>query len=236
MHFFHRLTLSVILSKPRVKANFLTLILTILFNSCIQKQGKTVTLNGEKNIDNKTQNNEVEILCDSIYPNKKYSIKLYQIIDSPALSIDENSKNYLFELKQNGKNIFVDSIFSIVAEINFRDFNNDGIKDILIQNDSDVRSNWTYNLYLIDTLNNSIKKVKGFNQIKNPNFIAKYNLIDNEVMSGRNWTSFYQIQNDTIFDFGYVIYNGMNDDGTIVDFDKEYQKTIRKILNNKNYR
>ncbi|MFV0530946.1 MAG: XAC2610-related protein [Flavobacteriales bacterium] len=219
-----------------MKRIFTILIITILFNSCVKKQEKTLTLNGEKNIENKTQNNEIEILCDSIYPNKKYSIKLYQINDSPPQSLDENSKNYFFELKQNGKNIFVDSIFSIVAEINFRDFNNDGIKDVLIQNDSDVRSNWTYNLYLIDTLKNSLKKVKGFNQIKNPNFIVEYNLIDNEVMSGRNWTSFYQIKKDTIFDFGYIIYKGMNDDGAIVDFDKEYQKTLRKVLNNKNYR
>src|SRR5690606_14133857 len=119
----------------------------------------------------------------------------------------------------NGENIFVDSIFSIVAEVKFIDFNNDGIRYILIQNDSDVRSNWTYNLYLVDTLNNSIKKVKGFNQIKNPNFIAKYNLIDNEVMSGSNWTSFYQIQNDSILVFGYVIYPRIDEHGNDVDYD-----------------
>ena len=91
-------------------------------------------------------------------------------------------------------------------------------------------------MYLIDTLNNSIKKVKGFNQIKNPNFISKYNLIDNEVMSGRNWTSFYQIQNDSIYDFDYIIYQDEDENGNITNFEKEYEKTLNKILKSKNYR
>ncbi|VXB69514.1 hypothetical protein CHRYSEO8AT_350066 [Chryseobacterium sp. 8AT] len=100
---------------------------------------------------------------------------------------------------------------------------------------SDVRSNWTYYLYLVDLKNDRLTKVKNFNQIKNPHYLPQYNLIDNEVMSGRNWTSFYQIKKDSIFDFGYVVYNGEDDNGNTVDFDKEYDKTLSKILKNKNY-
>ena len=67
--------------------------------------------------------------------------------------------------------IFSDSIFNTVQEVGFTDFNNDGIKDILVQNISDVRSNWTYYLYLVDTAQNKLKKIKGFEEIKNLNTI-----------------------------------------------------------------
>jgi hypothetical protein len=54
-------------------------------------------------------------------------------------------------------------------------------------------------------------------------------------MSGRSWTSFYQIRKDTIFDFGYVIYDGEDDNGNAIDFEKEYDKTLSKVLKNKDY-
>ncbi|MFY7845990.1 XAC2610-related protein [Chryseobacterium gambrini] len=124
---------------------------------------------------------------------------------------------------------------SHVGAYEFQDYNGDGIKDILIQNISDVRSNWTYYLYLMDLKHDRLTKIKNFNQIKNPHYLPEYNLIDNEVMSGRNWTSFYQIRKDTIFDFGYVIYDGEDDNGNTVDFEKEYDKTLSKVLKNKDY-
>lgn len=89
---------------------------------------------------------------------------------------------------------------------------------------------------MVDLKDDRLTKVKNFNQIKNPRYLPQYNLIDNEVMSGRNWTSFYQIKKDTIFDFGYVIYNGEDNNGNAVDFDKEYDKTLSKVLKNKNYK
>lgn len=180
---------------------------------------------------------ENEIICDSVYQNKNYKIVLRHF--SWEKGYDENDKNtvFTFSKKINGtyQELLRDSIESHVGACEFQDFNGDKIKDILIQNISDVRSNWTYYLYLVDLKNDRLTKVKNFNQIKNPRYLPQYNLIDNEVMSGRNWTSFYQIKKDTIFDFGYVIYNGEDDNGNAVDFDKEYDKTLSKILKNKNY-
>ncbi len=178
----------------------------------------------------------LEINLDSIYPKKKYEFTLKQIDKSAPYSLDENDKNYLFLFRIEDKVLLIDSVYSVLGLLKFEDFNGDKVKDVLIQNNSDVRSNWTYNLYIADTLNNKLEKIKGFNEIKNPKYLPKYNLIDNEVMSGREWTSFYQIQTDTIFDFGFVIYKGMNADGSIVDFEKEYKETLSQVLKNKNYR
>lgn len=180
---------------------------------------------------------ENEIICDSVYQNKNYKIVLKHF--SQEKGYDENDKNtvFTFSKKINGKykELLRDSIESHFGAYEFQDFNGDQIKDILIQNISDVRSNWTYYLYFVDLKNDRLTKVKNFNQIKNPRYLPQYNLIDNEVMSGRNWTSFYQIKKDTVFDFGYVIYNGEDDNENAVDFDKEYNKTLSKILKNKNY-
>ena len=123
--------------------------------------------------------------------------------------------------------IYKDTILSTTQEVRFIDYNNDGIKDILIQKTSSARSNYTYNLYLVDTYKDELKKVKGFNTIPNPNYVVKYDLIDNYVLSGRNWTSFYKIQSDSIIDYGIVIYDTLSDDGL---YEAEYKMAIEDLL------
>ncbi|MDF2930960.1 MAG: hypothetical protein K0R36_291 [Chryseobacterium sp.] len=205
-------------------------------NSIPKTKDTLVTIN--KNVIAKDSIDEKEIICDSVYPNKNYKIVLRHF--SWENSYEENDKNtvFTFSKKLNGKykELFRDSIESHVGTYEFQDFNGDKIKDILIQNISDVRSNWSYYLYLVDLKNDRLTKIKNFNQIKNPHYLHQYNLIDNEVISGRNWTSFYQIKKDTVFDFGYVIYDGEDDNGNAVDFEKEYDKTLSKVLKNKNYK
>ena len=174
---------------------------------------------------------KTEILCDTVYKNKGYKLTL-TLFDTT--NEDEIIPNTLFTVSKliNGQYlpIYSDSIFNKVQEIHFADFNNDNVKDILVQNYSDVRSNWTYCLYLVDTSQDKLKKIKGFEEIKNPNYLPQYNLIDNYVMSGQIWTSFYKIQGDTIKDFGIVIYDNQTDDGS---YDRDYKKAIKSILTKK---
>ena len=174
---------------------------------------------------------KTEIICDTVYKNKGYKLTL-ALFDTT----NEDETNTVFTLSKliNGQyeQIFFDSIFNKVPEVHFTDFNNDKIKDILIQNISDVRSNWTYYLYLVDTARDKLKRIKGFEEIKNPNYLPQYNLIDNYVMSGRNWTSFYKIIGDSIKDFDIVIY----DDQTDETYDHSFKKAIAKIMTKKNNR
>lgn len=175
------------------------------------------------------ESNIIQIKCDSIYPNKKYEINLI-----PIELADENKTKYDFIFVLTNKvnkttiEVYRDTIYSRVQEISFKDFNNDGVKDILIQNISDVRSNWTHNLYLTDLKENRLKKVKGFNKIKNPNYLPEYNLIDNYVNSGKNWTSFYKIQNDSIINCDIVVYDKQLDDNT---YEEEHKRAIERISN-----
>lgn len=175
---------------------------------------------------------QFEINCDSIYNNKGIILKLVPI-DKSTKNEPQYKFTFIIYKKQNGKlcEIFRDIVESTVQEIKFADFNNDNVKDILVQNISDVRSNWTYYLYIVDKNVNSVRKIKGFEEIKNPNYLPKYDLVDNMVMSGRNWTSFYKILGDTIKDFNIVIYEGEDENGKYT-YDTDYKKAIKRILRN----
>ncbi|MCH5716813.1 hypothetical protein [Niabella hibiscisoli] len=99
------------------------------------------------------------IACDSIYPNKNYKITF--VAFDP---VDKNNDhpNTLFTLSRLFRGAYTpilsDSISTTMRIVKFDDFNNDHVPDILIQNGSDVRSNHTYYLYLVDTVNNRLKK------------------------------------------------------------------------------
>jgi hypothetical protein len=190
------------------------------------------TNNSSLSIDtlNTTKKQTFEILCDTVYENKNYKIILEYYPN--GIEKDSNNNNTIFTFTNVEKSttivIFKDTVYSHSGLIEFKDFNNDNLKDVLIQNISDVRSNWTFNLYLVDTINDRIKKIKGFNEIKNPRYLAKFNLVDNFVNSGRNWTSFYKIQGDSIKNFDIFIYEDQTDDGK---YQKDYEKAIEKIMN-----
>jgi hypothetical protein len=186
---------------------------------------KQIIKKGE--VENKFETTEV--ICDSIYKNKGYKITITRFFESQSYDEDDFNALFVFYKLRNGKyvEIYKDSILSQYEGIKFEDFNNDKIKDILIENISDVRSNLTYYLYLVDTTHDKLKKIKGFEEIKNPNYLPQYNLIDNYVMSGQIWTSFYKIKNGRIKDFGIEIIDDQSENGT---YERDYKKAIKKIL------
>lgn len=166
------------------------------------------------------------IKCDSIYKNKEISIKLINFDEEKDGYDNEKNSILIITQKLNNKNsvLIKDSIFSRAQKIEFKDFNNDNIKDILIQNISDVRSNWTYNLYLYNCKTNNFKRVIGFQEIKNPSYNSKYKIIESHVVSGENWAAFYRIKNNKVVDYNIEII----DDGSAKS-EKEYRKAIKKI-------
>lgn len=172
-----------------------------------------------------------EINCDTVYRNRNYKITLTPF-DTTMWDYDTipNSVFVFYkELNRQKLQLFSDSIHIMFPhqDVKFSDFNGDNINDILIQNISDVRSNPTYYLYLVDTAHDRLTKVKGFEEIKNPNYVAEYNLIDNYVLSGQAWTSFYKIENDTIKDFDIVIYDDHSGNGS---YERAYNKAIKEVL------
>ena len=149
---------------------------------------------------------------------------------NPHASEEKKNSIFIFREEVDGKmiQIFRDTISSKIQKIEFADYNNDKVKDILVQNSSDARSNWTYYLYLIDPKTYTLTKVEGFEQIKAPKYDATHNLVTNYVVSGKNWTSFYKIAKNKIYDSGIVIYDGENEQ-RINTYEKDCLNAIKKI-------
>jgi hypothetical protein len=135
------------------------------------------------------------------------------------------SENAIFKFGYKNKVFFSDSIYTKLGRIDFHDYNNDGIKDILIQNISDAKSNWTYNLYLVNLEEKKLKKINSFNSIKNPQFNDSLNIIESYVSSGTNYTQFYSLtKNDNIIDYNITVYDNHGEES-----EESYSKAIEKI-------
>ena len=172
----------------------------------------------------------LKINCDSIYAKKGFSI-LHITYDKEVQDgyLDEKNSVFIFRKTENGiiKEIYRDTIFSRVQEINFEDFNNDKVKDILVQNISDVRSNYTYILYLVNPKNYTLTKIKGFEEIKNPFYNSEYNIVESRVSSGTDYTAFYKIIKTHVYDYKIYVDDNHEENN---NYDEEYDKALKKIL------
>ncbi|KPE51867.1 XAC2610-related protein [Chryseobacterium indologenes] len=167
----------------------------------------------------RAQNNQ-QIKTDSIYPKENIVVSL-----TAAKSFDDKTPYYSLTVYKNKKTILKDQVYSKVGEIQFEDFNGDGIKDLLVQNISDVRSNWTYYLYLFDHKNKTFKKVMNFESVKNPVYNPKYKWVESYVVSGTNYLNLYKITGDKVKDLKYTI-----EDRESVNFEQEYKKAVKKLI------
>jgi hypothetical protein len=88
---------------------------------------------------------KTEILCDSIY-GKDYKVSLSQFSDKKSYYDAVYNSVFKFSINTGSvyKELFIDSVQSHFCQIKFKDFNNDSVKDILVENISDARSNTTF--------------------------------------------------------------------------------------------
>jgi len=106
--------------------------------------------------------------------------------------------------------------------VTFEDYNNDEIKDLLIYKGTGARgSNEYYYLYLINQRKNQVKKVEGFEEIVNPEYDKKHNVIVSYGFSGSNSYSIYKISEKNVV---YQVGESFED-----DFDGDAGTLDRKI-------
>jgi len=79
--------------------------------------------------------------------------------------------------------------------VSYEDYNNDGLKDLLIFEDTGARGgNAYYNLYLLNAKNHMVKKVVGFNKIVNPSYHKKLKVIVSYGLAGTDvYISVYRL-------------------------------------------
>jgi len=164
--------------------------------------------------------------CDSVYSHKNGLLFCLK-------SLEKENLNYVFQVfrpSENGcESIFSDSIFSKTGELKFEDFNSDGTLDVLIQNNSDVRSNWTYSLYFIENNGTSVKEVKEFSRIKNPKPVPNSNLVESYVVSGKNYYEYFQVADDfAICQFDTTIYESIKSEEQ-TDWKERHNSIIEEV-------
>lgn len=200
--------------------------LTVLLFGCNNKD--RITNNAQEVNSNPTiaitethEENTVIVNCDTLQlKNSKATLYLFGSFE------DEDSNNTIFTLTQNGKTIIQDSIISNRFKLLYKDFTGDSVNDLLIHHYTGTRSNEFYNLYITDTLNNRLKRIKGFEKIPNPRYDSDNNLITCYGLTGTNYVEFYHIENDIILDYGISVEDDLMPEN---NFEERYQQAVNKI-------
>lgn len=167
----------------------------------------------------------VTIDCDSIFGEAGYFVRL---ISFDSLLDKEHNAILIFGQKTKGRleQIYLDTLYSKVGRIEFADYNKDNIKDLLVQNISDVGSNWTYNLFLTDFQGRTLKKVKGFQEIKKPRLNKELGIIESHVSSETNYIEFYRlVNNDSVYKYDILVYDSLDETS-----EKNYKQALEKIM------
>lgn len=180
------------------------------------------------NLDCKGQSKNKQIDNDTtfnIFNDKTYFLT-FKIIHGQQ---DADSHLGTLTLKHitNGKTkvLVTDTLDFFMPLLQLKDFNNDKIKDILILNTSSARSVWTHHLYLVDNANHKLIRVKDFEEINNPEYDSKTNIITSTSIYNKISYSFYRIGSDNkIIDLGHGF------EGDMTDADKvKYENAIKSI-------
>jgi hypothetical protein len=165
------------------------------------------------------------------YFNEKYQLSI-KVLDKNKYDSEENNGHFTISKLNGTKFLVSDSLSCYRTDINFQDYNQDGIEDILIYHDAGFRANTTYYLYLTDSKKKSFTRIIGFEKIPNTS-IDSNKIITSLTLSGQNSYSFYVInENFNIKQIGKKVYSNDFNKGKLVE--KEYQQIIKSItLNSK---
>jgi hypothetical protein len=202
----------------------------LIFCACQQKSKAKIVLSSPKR-----PSSDPNLIYDTIPSD--YSITLFNdtayklhitIFDTGAY--DETQANAVLSLKKNqGGKLTVllkDSIyFSRPFYLQFGDFNNDKIKDLLFFYYDGARANPRYTLYLVDPKSHSLTHVKGFEELTNAELDSTNNIITSIALSGTAHYSFYRIaRKNKLINLGHSFEARENDSDTL-----KYNKAIQKI-------
>ena len=125
------------------------------------------------------------------FPKSNFQLRI-RIFDPETKDPDINTAEILL-INNYGKVVFSDSLHMGRMAFDFRDFNGDGIEDLILHRHIlAARSNMSYNLYLVSSNRQSLRKVKGFEDVLNPTYDLEKRLIKSAYLYGAyiGWSYF----------------------------------------------
>lgn len=156
--------------------------------------------------------------------NYKLALHVFSLTDDYGIAMPNATLTLKYFNGKDVKTLLVDSLICMKPWIRFEDFNNDGVKDILVFNTTSARSNWTHYLYVVDSKSKSIHRVKGFEKLLNPHLDCGTNIISSIALYGKTYYSFYRIKKNSLDSLGY----GFETDAA--DAENKYKKAIKQII------
>jgi hypothetical protein len=135
-----------------------------------------------------------KMLDSTLSGSKNYHFSLH-IFDTTASDKTKCNAVFTFYKFTNQKKVILrrDSLYCMDNFTDFVDFNNDGVKDLLIFHSTGARANPTYYLYLLDKKNLQLTRVLHFEDIPNPYLDSPANIIVGVGLAGSNYYSFYRL-------------------------------------------
>jgi hypothetical protein len=169
-----------------------------------------------------------------VYPfkDKSYILAIqHLIVERETFAEIYNANIYFGKSSKNAdKIIWKENIEMrhITDNITYEDYNNDGIKDLLIFEDTGARGgNSFYNLYLINPKKHTLTKIKGFDKIVNPSYNKKHKVIVSYGLTGTNYYQLYRFdKNQKPYEIGDSF-----EDTEHLDLDKKISATLKKNKN-----
>ena len=161
----------------------------------------------------------------TVFGDAKYKIKFATRETSP--SREENNALLSLITTDGKKNVtlLADSLFCQRTFIQWKDFNNDNIEDLLVFSATSARGNWIYYLYVVDAKNKTLHRVNGFEEIANPEFVSGDNVITSYTLTGKNFYSFYRIDRQyRLIDFHKSFECDLDERDSI-----QYEKVMKEI-------
>jgi len=163
----------------------------------------------------------ITLFGDSSY---KLNLRLFDTTNRYEAEKKNTVLTFSKQYRNQIKIFFRDSLFCMYPGIDFKDFNNDKIKDVMIFYYTGARANETYHLYLTDEKSHNLIRVKGFEELPNPVLNTTTNIITSIALSGTNYYGFYRIDTkNNLINLGHSFEENPNDS-------TQYEKAIRQIL------
>jgi hypothetical protein len=159
------------------------------------------------------------------FTDTSYKLRLH-IFNTGSYKEEKSNSTVTFIRKQTNKSqiLFQDSLFCMHPLVQRVDFDHDKVKDFLFFYSTGARANPTYHLYLVDTLYQKLKYVKGFENLPNPDLDTTNNIITSIALSGTNYYTFHRINSKKkLVNLGHGFETDLDDSS-------RYDKAIEQIL------